>query len=113
MKSESATWGPTLYTIDTKTWEIVELYQFENYSNIENVVCIGDYFYVVGWLKEVPEKEYELHPDIYDYTYQGECVSRVNIGEEQVEVLSVDFPIDIIGTNKDTLLVYHYNEEKG
>ena len=113
MKSELATWGPTLYTIDTKTWEIEELYQFANYNNIENVVCIGDYFYVVGWLKEVPEKEYELHPDIYDYTYQGECVSRVNIGEEQVEVLSVDFPIDIIGTNKDTLLVYHYNEEKG
>ena len=113
MKSESATWGPTLYTIDTKTWEIVELYQFENYSNIENVVCIGDYFYVIGWLKEVPKKEYELHPNIYYYTYQGECVSRVNIREEQSEILSVDFPIDIIGTNKDTLLIYHYNEEKG
>ncbi len=115
MKSELATWGPTLYTINTKTWEVTELYQFESYSNINNVVCVGDYFYVIGYLKEVPEKEYTLHPDIDFYTYQGECISRIKMGEEtpQEEIIPVDFPMDIVETNKDTLLIYHYNEEKG
>ena len=115
MKSELDIWGPTLYSIDTKTWKVNELYQFETYSSINNFVLIGDYFYVIGCLKEIPEKEYTLHPDIDFYTYQGECISRIKIGEEtpQEEILPVDFPMDIVETTKDTLLIYHYNEENG
>ncbi len=115
MKSELATWGPTLYTIDTKTWKVNELYQFETYSNINNVVFVENYVYVIGCLKEIPEKEYTLHPDIDFYTYQGECISRIKMGEEtpQEEIIPIDFPMDIVETNKDTLLIYHYNEENG
>ena len=115
MKSELATWGPTLYTIDTKTWELTEVYQFENYSNIINFSMIGDYVYVIGYLKEVPEKEYTLHPDIDTYEYRGECISRIKLGKEKIqeEIIPTDFPIDIVTTKKDTLLIYHYNEENG
>ena len=98
-----------------KEQEQSELYQFETYSNINNVVCVGDYFYVIGYLKEVPEKEYTLHPDIDTYEYRGECISRIKMGEEtpQEEIIPVDFPMDIVGTNKGNLVIYHYNEEKG
>ena len=112
---EPVTWGPALYQIDIKTWEVDEIYYFETYSYIDNVVFIGDYFYVIGRLKDVPEKEYTLHPDIDFYTYQGECISRIKMGEEtpQEEIIPVDFPMDIVETSKNTLLIYHYNEEKG
>ena len=115
MKSELATWGPTLYTIDTKTWEVTEVYLFDKYSTMINFAMIGDYVYVIGYLKDVPEKDYTLHPDIDDYEYRGECVSRIKLGEEEIkeETLPVDFPIDIVGTSKNTLVIYHYNEEKG
>ena len=114
-KSEREVYGPTLYTIDTKTWEVKELYCFENYSFLFNVSHVGDYFYVIGHLKEVPEKEYEQHPDIEEYTYHGECISRITLEEEvlQEEIIEIDFPMDIVGTKKETLLIYHYNEEKG
>ena len=109
------TWGPTLYTIDTKTWEVTKLYQFNDYAFLINVTRVGEYFYVIGTLKETPEKEYALHPDIDSYTYLGEQVSRIKLGEETIkeEILPIDFPIDIVGTKNDTLLIYHYNEEKG
>ena len=115
MKSESATWGPTLYTIDTKTWEVTEVYLFEKYSTMINFAMIDDYVYVIGYLKDVLEKDYTLHPDIDTYEYRGECISRIKLGEEEIkeETLPVDFPIDIVGTSKDTLVIYHYNEEKG
>ena len=115
MKSELATWGPTLYTIDTKTWEVTELYVFDKYSTMINFSMIGDYVYVIGYLKDIPEKEYTLHPDIDDYVYQGESISRIKLGEETIkeEILPVDFPIDMVGTSKNTLVIYHYNEEKG
>ena len=115
MKSESATWGPTLYTIDTKTWEVTEVYLFEKYSTMINFAMVDDYVYVIGYLKDVPEKDYTLHPDIDTYEYRGECISRIKLGEEEIkeETLPVDFPIDIVGTSKDTLVIYHYNEEKG
>ena len=114
-KSYKAIWGPTLYTIDTKTWEVEEVYCFENYSWITNFAHVGDYFYVIGQLKEAPEKEYTLHPEINYYTYQGECVSRIKVGAEvvQEEIISVEFPIDMVGTSKNTILIYHYNEENG
>ena len=111
MKSELAVWGPTLYTINTTTWEVSEVYQFETYSYIINFAHVGDYFYAIGTLKEVPEKEY----DEEIYTYQGECVSRIKVGEHnpKEEILPIDFPINIVGTKQDTLAIYHYNEEKG
>ena len=31
-KSDETSWGPTLCSIDTSTWEVEELYFFENYS---------------------------------------------------------------------------------
>ncbi len=114
-KSDETSWGPTLCSIDTSTWEVEELYFFENYVTMINFAPIGDYFYVIGWLKDAPDKEYTLHPDIDNYVYQGECVSRVKLGQEnpKAQILPIDFPMDIVGTKKDTLLIYHYNEEKG
>ena len=114
-KSDETSWGPTLCSIDTSTWEVEEIYFFENYVTMINFAPIGDYFYVIGWLKDAPDKEYTLHPDIDNYVYQGECVSRVKLGQEnpKAQILPIDFPMDIVGTKKDTLLIYHYNEEKG
>ena len=108
-------WGPALYEIDTKTWEVKELYYFEKYDTAINFSIVGNYVYFIGRLKEVPEKEYTLHPDIDTYEYRGECISRIKLGEEQVkeEILPIDFPMDIVGTNKGNLVIYHYNEEKG
>ena len=109
------TWGPALYTIDTKTWEVTKLYQFNDYDYLINITRVGEYFYVIGKLKEAPEKEYTLHPDIDSYSYLGEQVSRIKLGEETIkeEILPIDFPIDIVGTKNDMVLIYHYNEEKG
>ena len=117
MKSDLASYMPTLYTIHTKTWEVTEVCGFEDYILISNFVEIEDYFYVIGTLKEPEEKTYELHPNVISYTYLGEAVGRVKVGEEssdkEVELLSVDFPIDIVGTKDNTILIYHYSEENG
>ena len=109
------TWGSALYTIDIKTWEVTKLYQFNDYEYLTNFTHVGEYFYVIGRLKEAPAKEYALHLDIDSYTYLGEQVSRIKLGGETIkeEILPIDFPIDIVGTKNDTLLIYHYNEEKG
>ena len=114
-KSMLAEYRPTLYTIDTKTWEVTELYGFEDYSSIDNFTQVGDYFYVIGQLKEMPSKNYELHSSVIRYVYCGECISRIKVGEEnpQEERLPIDFPMDIVGTKQDTLLIYHYSEEEG
>ena len=114
-KSMLADYRPTLYTIDTKTWEVTELYGFEDYSSIDNFTQVGDYFYVIGQLKEMPSKNYELHSSVIRYVYCGECISRIKVGEEnpQEERLPIDFPMDIVGTKQDTLLIYHYSEEEG
>ena len=116
-KSMLADYRPTLYTIDTKTWEVTELYGFDDYSSIDNFVQVGDYFYVIGQLKDMPNKNYELHSSVISYTYSGECISRIKVGEEvpipQEERLPIDFPMDIVGTKQDTLLIYYYSEEEG
>ena len=112
---ELKSWGPALYEIDTKTWEVKEIYFFEKYDTAINFAMVGDYVYMIGHLKDIPEKEYTLHPDIDNYEYRGECISRIKLGEETVkeEILPIDFPMDIVGTNKGNLVIYHYNEEKG
>ncbi len=112
---EPVNWGPTLYEIDTKTWEVNEIYFFEKYDTAINFAMVGDYVYMIGHLKDIPEKEYTLHPDIDNYEYRGECISRIKLGEEEIkeQIIPIDFPMDIVGTNKNNLVIYHYNEEKG
>ncbi len=112
MKSDLTSYMPTLYTIHTKTWEVTEVCGFEEYIFISNFIQIEDDFYVIGMLKEPETKEYELHPDVSEYIYSGQAISQVKVGE-QVERLSVDFPIDIVKTKQNTVLIYHYSEENG
>ena len=114
-KSMLSVFRPTLYTIDIKTWEVTEVYGFDDYTDIYEFVQVEDYFYVLGRLKEVPNKNYEIHSSVISYSYAGECISRIKVGEEhpQEERLPIDFPIDIVGTKKNTLVVYHYNEKQG
>ena len=113
MKSDFTSYMPTLYTIHTKTWEVTEVCGFDDYIFIFNFIEIDDYFYVFGQLKEPEQKEYELNPKVSDYIYSGEAVCRVKIGEKEVEWLDIDFPIDIVKTKDNTVLIYHYDEENG
>ena len=114
-KAVLAVYGPTLYTIDTTTWEVTEIYQFEDFWLISNFAHVGDYYYVIGNLKDIPYKEFELHPNVDYFSYNGETIARIKAGEEETkeERLPIDFPIDIVATNKDTLLIYQYNENVG
>lgn len=115
-KSVRYTNVPYLYAVDIATWEVEELCELKGYSNyVTQIVHIGEYFYLCGRLEYPLAKSYDLHPDVYSYTYQGEAVYRVNPAAEQpqMERIPVDFPISIFRTAKDTLMVYHYAEEYG
>ena len=114
-KASKESQGPALYEIDKQTWKATELYHFETYYYIPTCVRIGEYFYVVGKAKDIPNKEKETYPNMNSYTYSRDCVTRINLGEEvlQEEIIPVDVPIDITKTKEDTLLIYHYDEENG
>ncbi len=114
-KSTLENYMDTLYSIDIETWEVTEIYGFDSYRSISTLVHLDDYFYVLGMLEYPSAKNYVLHPDVIFYEYCDEAISRIKVGEEQIqeELFPVDFPIDIIGTKKNTLLIYHYNEEHG
>ena len=102
-----------IYSINTDTWEIKELATIPSFSMINNLVHIGDYFYVLGILKSPEAKNFVLHPDVMLYSYGGEAVVRINTENGVMEQLQVDFPISIVGTNRNTVVVYEYSEEDG
>ena len=107
--------GVTLYEVDITTWAVTKLANLEEYSMVERLVPIGDYFYFLGNSELVNDKEYTLHPDVYSYTYSGEVIGRMDRTEENlmIEFLNVDFPIDIFKTKEDTLMIYQYTQEQG
>ena len=104
-----------LYEIDMATWQARKLYSFYEYSYIYNLVCIGDYVYVMGRLENLEQKEYELYsPDTF-FNYNGEVIGRLSVTAEipEWEVLPIEFPKDIFSTANHTLGVYGYTEDRG
>jgi len=111
---KASTGNPTLYEVDVVTWETKELYGYSGYKSISDAVKVDDYIYVLGRLKYSEAKEYILHPDVVQYQYEGEAISRINIATETMkeELLKVDFPISIFRTSEG-LGIYSYTEKNG
>ena len=104
-----------LYEVDTATWQARKLYSFYEYGHIQNLVRIGDYMYVFGKLSNPEQKQYEQYSEEYFYTYNGEAIGRLLVTAEipELELLPIDFPMDIFSTANNTLGVYGYTEESG
>lgn len=109
---------PYVYLIDTATWEVKELIKLTGYNYLvgqSKLVLLGDYLYILGAMKEAGTKDYMLHPDVFYFPYQGEQICRFNVTEEEakLERMKVEFPISMYATDKNTLIIYQYTEEKG
>ena len=104
-----------LYAVNVETWDITKAAVLTGYTNISDMVYVGEYMYLCGRYKQTDEKEYQLHPDIMSYSYNGEQISRVNLGVEnpKVELMRIDFPIAICKKQEDIVVIYHYTEENG
>ena len=104
-----------LYEVDTETWQARKLYSFYEYGYMQNLVRIGDYMYVFGRLSNPEQKQYEQYSNQYLYTYRGEAIGRLSVSAEipELELLPIDFPIDIFSTANNTLGVYGYTEDRG
>ena len=104
-----------LYALDTATWQAKKMYSFYGYAYINNVVCIGDYVYVLGRLENPEQKEYEQYSEDTFFTYNGEVLGRLSVTAEtpEWEALPIDFPVNIFSTANNTLGVYGYTEESG
>ena len=105
----------TIYKIDTTTGNVEEVAALPGFSFIKHFVHLGDYFYVLGIAENAEAKNYTLHPDVISYEYAGEAVARINVEEENpmLEQIQIEFPISFFTTNKNTLVIYAYTEEKG
>ena len=105
-------WESVLHRISLETWEVVEIARIKNVYRIKSLEYIKDCFYFLGKSSLAQQKEYELHPEVAFYQYDGEIISCFSERNGLVE-LSVDFPIAMASTQKGTLLIYVYNEEHG
>ena len=112
--SNRSGFGLTLYEVNLDTWEAKPITVLEEYNGIHRMVSIGEYFYLIG-ASEFGSTDYELHPDVEHFYYTGKVLGRIDIHAEQpqVELLAVDFPIDIFTTQNNTLMIYQYTEENG
>ena len=112
--SNRSGFGLTLYEVNLDTWEAKPITTLEEYNGMHRMVSIGEYFYLIGD-SEFGSTDYELHPEVEYFYYTGKVVGRIDIHAEQpeVELLAIDFPIDIFETQNNTLMIYQYTEENG
>ena len=108
--------GQVLYAVDLTTWEVTKVavlaeQDAEDFYRIENILCIEEYLYILGWT-QIP-KEYELRLEVSEFK-DNKILGRISLAEENasMEVLDVDFPLAIL-PKESTLLIYQYNEEYG
>ena len=106
-----------LMEIDLTTWEAREVTMISeaDFSHINRLIVIGDYFYLFGQSPTAGGKSFTLLPGIRQVNYTSETLARLPIGEEtsELEFFNIDFPLDVFRTKENSLMVYHYNEEKG
>ncbi len=109
--------GSVLASIDLTTWELNELVEIkhEEFLIVEQLVVLGDYFYLFGESSTAEYNSYTLLPEIRTLNYSSEAIARISRVEEQpeVEFFDIEIPLNIFPTKNDTLMIYHYNEEKG
>lgn len=105
----------TLCSIDTTTWEVKELYSFNNFSSIENMFLLGEYCYILGNLSNPPAKDYVVTDPNMIYEYHGEAIARVNVKAEEkvLEGMQIDFPILMSKRSEDSMIIYCFDEEQG
>ncbi len=106
-----------LLSIDLTTWDVTELAVIpeKDYLNVSKIVAIGDDFYLYGISPIGEDISYELPPDISAIHYLGEMVGRISRVEEHpsVEFFDVEVALNIFKTEKETLMIYYYDEEQG
>ncbi len=109
--------GQALMAIDLTTWEVNEVTMIseEEFSHVNRLIVIGDYFYLFGSSPTVLGKSFTLLPGISQVNYNSETLARLSRVEEdaEIEFFNIDFPLDVFRTKENSLMVYHYNEENG
>lgn len=107
---------PVLYRLNQETWEWQELYCFEKFSKINNVVFMEGKCYVCGILAKPGEKPLvqnlkylEEHPN----TYKGEAIGYIDMKnmEAGVTLLPIDVPMELVKLTEDTLGIYQLGDD--
>ena len=107
---------PVLYRLNQETWEWQEVYRFEKFSEINNVVFLGDRIYVQGILLKSSEKELVQNPEYveqYRYLYKGQAIGYLDRKNPDagVTLLPIDVPSEMIKLTEDTLGIYQTGDE--
>lgn len=103
-----------VYRVNKDTWEATELAKLTGFQSVNKIVLLGDYLYIFGNGEDATQN-YTLHPDVFFFLYQGEQIYRINVTKNnpEQERIDVDYPISMYETEKNTLMIYQYTEEKG
>lgn len=105
---------PAVFELSLDTWEILQTILFPEMRSIGDIESVGDVWYCLGYAAEPQEKIYEPCPAAEGYRYRGEELYRISfLTEEEPKQLPVDFPIAMSATQRETLLLYVYDEEQG
>ena len=107
---------PVLYQLNLETWEWQELYRFARFSEINNLVFMGDRMYVHGLLANPSEKELVQNPEYveqYQHRYEGQTIGYMDMEnlDAGVTLLPIDVPGDMIKLDEDTLGIYQTGDE--
>ena len=107
---------PVLYQLNLETWEWKELYRFARFSEINNLVFMGERMYVHGLLVKPSEKELVQNPEYveqYQHRYEGQTIGYMDMEnlDAGVTLLPIDVPGDMIKLDEDTLGIYQTGDE--
>ena len=107
---------PVLYRLNQEIWEWQEIYRFEKFSEINNVVFLGDRIYVQGILVNPGEKELVQNPEYvkqYEKHYKGQAIGYLDMKNPDagVTLLPIDVPSEMIKLTEDTLGIYQTGDE--
>ena len=107
---------PVLYQLNLETGEWQELYRFARFSEINNLVFMGDRMYVHGLLANPSEKELVQNPEYveqYENHYKGQAIGYLDMKNPDagVTLLPIDVPSEMIKLTEDTLGIYQTGDE--
>lgn len=109
-----STGNMVLYRVSMETWESDLCYEVDGCTDIETMVFLGDYIYVIGRYPEKAEDFFVSGETQDSYRYSGEVLFRLKKDTlNTYEKLPVEYPISIFVTGENTLGIYYCHESKG
>lgn len=103
-----------LYRVSLETWEPELCYEVKGCTDIETMVFLGEYLYIIGRYPNKAQDAPVLGENHEGYQYAGEVLFRLKKDTlNSYEKLPIEYPIRLFVTGENTLGIYYCHESKG